>query len=91
VVHLFFTSGGDAAHRANIKARSVLNPDTGFSDYKSQSILVLSKTLSRTGGTTLRFKEFLGGWFHLPTKAAQSAPIIQFQGNGLSGRWPRTG
>ncbi len=41
VVHLFFIRGGDAAHGTDINARSVLNPDAGFGDYESQSVLLL--------------------------------------------------
>ncbi len=44
VIHLFFIRSGDAAYRADINARSVLNPDAGFGDHESQSVLVLSKT-----------------------------------------------
>jgi hypothetical protein len=54
VIHLFFIRRGDAAHRTDINARSVLNPDTGFGDHESQSILVLSKTASYTSGMARR-------------------------------------
>ena len=47
VVHLLFIGRGDAAHRADLDAGRVLNPDAGFGDNESQNFLVSAKTTSR--------------------------------------------
>ena len=77
VVHILFIGGGDAAHRADLDAGRVLNPDTGFRDNESQNFLELWATTSRPA-VLLSYQ-----W---PAARGQSGGIIQAQARDRSGR-----